>query len=226
MGKEVKISEIFFSIQGEGIYSGIPMVFVRTQGCNLLNHCNYCDTSHAWDGNLGTEIGIEDIGKQVNKLDPRFNSWVCITGGEPLSQPDLYSLVRELKRWGKHITIETNGSINPPKWYTIVDSWNTDIKCPSSGVCGISREEWFSTRFCDQIKFVVGNKDDLDFASEMIDRHAADLPIVLVSPVFPRNYNEVGSTEFMQEVAEFCKAKKVRFSLQIHKVIWGNRKGV
>ena len=230
----MKISEIFYSIQGEGVYQGVPMVFIRTAGCNLLTHCSYCDTSYAWNPKDGKDILVEDMVKEVIKTSPYRKSWVCITGGEPLWQLDeLEELVRKLKMGNFQITIETNGSFEPPRWYTLVDSWNSDIKCPSSGVCGVSKEGWFKTRFKDQIKFVVGTDEDLEFTKKMIHKHRADSPQVLVSPVAGLLINkkegkieEYWNREWLKDVAEFCKEERVRYSLQIHKILWGNKRGV
>jgi len=228
----MRVNEIFYSLQGEGIHQGVPMRFVRLAGCNLSPKCRFCDTSYAQDPRYGKEASIEDILEQVGCLSPYRQSWICVTGGEPLWQEEeLEQLVRGLKRASCKVTIETNGSFKPPRWYTLVDSWSADIKCPSSGVCGVSNEVWFRTRQCDQVKFVVGNKEDLEFTRNMIRRHLADSPTILVSPVFPQNYNEGGDgvcicNEWLQEVAEFCKELRVRYSLQWHKVIYGNRRGI
>ncbi len=245
----LSISEVFHSIQGEGLYAGEPMVFVRFQGCNLLlkQCCSYCDTAYAQDSTKGKEMGIQEVVVEVSRLLPYYKSWVCITGGEPLWQEEeLHNLVIKLKERGYRITIETNGSIKPPRWYTLVDSWNADIKCPSSGVCGVSKEIWFNTRVSDQIKFVVGNQEDLDFARKVIEKHRADNPVIEVSPVmdgklfalpdFLRRLGysiteeqlsefDLGST-WLQGVAEFAKEMRVHYSLQIHKILYGNRKGV
>lgn len=223
------ISEIFYSLQGEGLYSGEPTVFVRLQGCNLLSSgCSFCDTKYAQDTTLGKEMSVEDIVSEVSRLQPQYKTWVCITGGEPLWQEDqLHKLVMKLKEGGYRITIETNGSIKPPRWYTIVDSWNADIKCPSSGVCGVSKEAWFNTRVYDQVKFVVDDIKDLEFAKGIMDKHKADSPIIEISPVMREelSYTKLAQP-WLQEVAEFCKENKVHLSLQLHKIIWGNKKGV
>jgi len=228
----MKINEIFYSVQGEGIYQGIPMVFVRFQGCPLIPKCSFCDTSYAWDPEEGFDLSAKEVLLKVSKLSPYRRSWVCITGGEPLWQGgDLEDLIRKLKVGGYLITVETNGSFKPPGWYTLVDSWSADIKCPSSGVCGVSNEIWFRIRQQDQIKFVVGNQEDLDFVRQILDKHKADSPTVLVSPVFPQNYNQGGDgiciyNTWLQEVVEFAKEMRVRYSLQWHKIVYGNKKGV
>lgn len=229
----MRVNEIFYSIQGEGVYQGLPTVFVRLQGCNLLpNFCSYCDTKYAQSENGGEEKSVEEVVQNVIKLYPYQMGWGCITGGEPLFQPDvLEQLVRELKKQQYHIEVETNGSLPKPRWWALIDSWCADIKCPSSGVAGVSREEWFKVRPQDQVKFVVGTEEDLKFADGMIRKHIADNPIVLVSPVFPENYNEGGDGicikwDWLQRCVEFAKERRVRFSLQWHKVVWGDQKGV
>jgi len=231
----VRVHRIFYSVQGEGVYQGVPMVFIRLQGCNLLNHCQYCDTSYAWDGNGGTEYTLEEMEVQIAKFHPHYKDWYCITGGEPLFQEEaLHQLVKKLKNFGLRVEVETNGSIKKPFWWTLVDSWVADIKCPSSGVCGVSKvDDWFSMRTDDQVKFVVGTQEDFDFARRIINSKATCNPVVLVSPVIPalpleglREWFEVDRQLWLQEVAEFCKEMRVRYSLQIHKIIWGNKKGV
>jgi len=211
------------------------MVFIRAQGCDIIPHCLYCDTPESQNGNKGRDMDRLSIVDEVGKLSgyQRY-SWVCITGGEPLWQLDeLEELVRLLKAESYKVTIETNGSLPIPEWYGLVDSWSADIKCPSSGVAGVSKEDWFKTRQCDQVKFVISDTDDLEFASKVIKRHWADPPTVLVSPASlflidktQSKIEEFWTKEWLQEVAEFCKREKVRFSLQIQKVIWGNKRGV
>ncbi len=224
----LRVSEIFYSLQGEGVNQGIPMTFVRLAGCNLLTYCKYCDTAYAWKGDTGESLTVEEIVKRVIKLSPQYQSWVCITGGEPLFQEEgLHELVKELKKWGgHHIEVETNSSIPKPYWWTLVDCWVADIKCPGSGVCGISLEGWFNTRYCDQVKFVVSTPEDLDFASKLIRRNATKAPQTIASPAIPLNTKVEDNQEWLQEVAEFCKKERVRMSIQSHKLIWGNIKGV
>jgi len=229
---DLTINEIFYSIQGEGVHAGLPMAFIRFQGCNMLPPCAWCDTAYAQKPISGHKMSIEEVIARIGIYNPSLKSWVCITGGEPLWQWDgLEALLRELNKYNFFITVETNGSVPKPGWYGFATSWSIDIKCPSSGVCGTSREEWFETRVTDQVKFVVGNTEDLAFARSMILRHRADNPEVLVSPVinlddrFPSIMWEE-ARPWLNEVVEFCKDMKVRYSLQLHKVIWGNKKGV
>lgn len=239
----LSVREIFRSIQGEGIYAGVPMTFIRLQGCNLYpgKCCSYCDTDYSQcpDDSKSVDLGLEVIQASLVDLEPRSaGDWVCITGGEPLLQEEeLGRLVKKL-HGGWNIEIETNGTLPKPRWWTLVNSWVPDVKCPSSGVHPIKPmiDDWFQTRPQDQIKFVVGNRDDLRFAERIIREHATANPQVIISPAcahFDKKSQSAGvdtyptwNRELMNDSVELCKTLKVRFSLQIHKVIWGNKKGV
>jgi len=227
----LKVSQIFHSVQGEGVYAGVPTTFVRLQGCNLLTPCNWCDTGYAHDGSKGRLMDVQDILSQVVKLEPRtYKHWVCITGGEPLFQPEgLHELIKYLKRYGLRVEVETNGTIPKPSWWTIVDSWAADIKCPSSGIAGLSLEkEWFDTRIFDQVKFVVKDTTDIAYAESCIMRNALRNPTVIVSPMLDPTLDIAFNVKsgFLAEVVELCKRQKVRFSIQLHKIVYGDRKDV
>jgi 7-carboxy-7-deazaguanine synthase len=222
----------FLTCQGEGVYAGVPSVFVRFQGCNLFpsSCCGFCDTKYAQDLSGGKDMTVLEIAREVNELLPYYQSWVCITGGEPLHQEDgLHQLIKKLRALGYRTEIETNGTIKKPDWWTIVNSWVADIKCPSSGVVSLV-DEWFNTRECDQVKFVVGNKEDLDYARKTVMRNAARSPVRLVSPVILSTGGEVVlaslDRKLLQEVWKFCIETRARFSLQTHKIVFGNRRGV
>ena len=220
MGEEVSVSiaKIFYSVQGEGVYQGVPTTFVRFQGCNLLTGCNWCDTQYARTNSGGTILSISDILEEVVAAENRtYKHWVCITGGEPLYQSKgLHELVKALNKYGFLVEVETNGSFPKPFWWTIVDSWVADIKCPSSGVCGISKEEeWFNTRAQDQVKFVIGSAEDIPFARQVVMRNAARNPVVLISPVV----TEDREAPMRREALKLCLELKARFSLQVHKYI-------
>jgi len=238
------------------VKNGLPIVEIRKISkkvrvynlhCEPYNNyfvngilCHNCDTAYAQNGSKGILMEVEDVLSQCAKLEGRtFKHWVCITGGEPLFQPEaLHELVKGLRRYGFRVEIETNGTISKPYWWTLANCWVVDIKCPSSGVCGASLVEWFNSRVDDQIKFVVGSKEDLNFAKAMIMKNIARNPVVLVSPVIilgkstkiltidSQEYQDQFGMLWMQEVVEFCKELKVRFSLQVHKVVYGNKKGV
>lgn len=228
----VAINEIFYSLQGEGVLAGVPTVFVRFQGCNLLpNCCKWCDTVYAQGKRSKYELSITEVADECVKLNPRtYKAWVCITGGEPLFQEEsLYRLVRQLHLYGLRTEVETNGTIGKPNWWSLVDSWVVDIKCPSSRVSSKGLvDEWFEIRECDQVKFVVADQKDLDFARKIINSKATSNPTVLVSPVMCTP--SIGSPGFdlgclgwdqtwLQEVAEFCKDLRIRMSIQQHKLI-------
>jgi len=154
--------------------------------------------------------------------------WVCITGGEPLTQAvPLYELVKALQHVDYQIEIETNGSYPPPEWHRRVESWCVDMKCPSSGMEENNREEWFRTSSKNQIKFVVASEKDLSYADAVLGRHPNALPTILISPMIRMlNVSPTGKPDYMiagtwlQRCVEFVKERNLRLSLQIHKFIW------
>ncbi len=208
------VCETFSSIQGEGLYAGMPFYFIRLSGCNL--RCIYCDTSYAWE--RGEEISIDIIVKGWRESGLRY---VLITGGEPLLQPSVYLLLESLIRAGARCFLETNGSINLsriPQEVVMVVDWKT----PGSG----SRESFFrpNLRFIgkkDQIKFVITSKSDYHWALSQINQ--ASLPLftnVLLSPCYGRiNLRDLASWMIRDRV-------EARLQPQLHKIIWGERKGV
>ena len=215
-GLKMRINNCFYSIQGEGINWGIPMNFVRLQGCNVK--CRWCDTKESWDPYGGTEMSVEEIMAKsvISKSKPRSVNWFCITGGEPLMQMgEVESLVKAIK-WGNVFRFEicTNGTLAPPSWFSTVDSWSVDYKCPSSGVESVAIGSWISKlRVQDQIKFVVKDQDDLDFVDRALGLHYIPSSVI-VSPVFP-----MISLRFTSEVVEFVKSRNLRLSIQNHKII-------
>jgi len=229
----VRVNEVFYSIQGEGVNQGLPTVFVRLQGCNLHPGCTYCDTDYARE-NGGTEYTTDGVVAKIVSLSPSSKTRVCITGGEPLLQVEgLEELVATLNKFNYYLEVFTNGSLPKPFWWTRVHSWAVDIKTPSSGVKSTCGMEWLDSRVTDQIKLTVGTKEDLDFASAVIRACATKSPQIVVSPITgvlvdksTKVTEEYWTQEWLQEVVEFCLEKRVRFSLQWHKIVWGNRKGV
>ncbi len=218
-----QIVEEFVSIQGEGVYAGIPTYFIRFAGCNIK--CTWCDTAYANSKGVGKFLHPKELVTKARALSGR-EGWVCITGGEPLLQKDsLEELVRDLKSNLLKVTIETNGTLPPPSWFRLVDSWNVDVKCPSSGEQNKFDFGWKSCRETDQIKFVVSNEEDLVYAyhiwSEWKKKPLSN-PVFLISPTFPYD------PELLKSCSKFCIAtKEVRLSLQLHKIIWGPaKKGV
>ena len=224
----LQVNEIFKSIQGEGLLAGVPTTFVRLHGCNL--NCKWCDTGYSKGSSPFQEMHITEICSRVKKAPTKKENWVCITGGEPLFQEsELSKLVAFLNLDNYNITIETNGTYPIPNWKNLITSWNADIKCPSSGEGGKSLDEWFNLPPINQVKFVVEDRQDLIFVSETLERNANRTSTVLVSPCIRFDLNgEINkkSKEWFPTVASFCVEMNVIFSLQIHKVIWGNKKGV
>jgi len=229
----MRVREIFYSLSGEGIHAGIPTVFVRLAGCNL--RCVYCDTNYAWNLEDGEEMSPIQIVKRVGEFQKCFSPWVLITGGEPLVQcAYVGELVRALKDCHCLVEVETNGSIDPPQFFRDVDCWSVDVKCPSSGPSyGSFRTKWLrKMRKQDQLKFVVGTQEDLSFVRGFLNDTNLR-PTVLVSSIAGILLNKkVGIVEeywfkpWLQECAEFCKEHNARLSLQMHKLIYGDMRGV
>ena len=204
----MRITEIFFSIQGESTYAGLPCVFVRFTGCPL--RCSWCDTAYAFYE--GTERSLESILNEVEHYDCRL---VEITGGEPLAQAEAHGLITALADRGYTVLIETSGAIDlapvDPRAILI-----TDLKCPGSGM--EDRNRWSNLSLLkphDEVKFVIKDRADYDWAVGIIRRHdLSDRHRVLLSPVF-------GELE-TQTLADWILADRlrVRFQLQVHKLIW------
>lgn len=157
----MKISEIFASLQGEGRYVGAPQVFVRVAGCNL--DCSWCDTRYAREG--GVELSVGEI---MDKVRSYGIPLVCVTGGEPLMQPEeLKELIAELKKEGHFVILETNGTLYDADIFLKADSIACDIKPPSSGetydikILGKLQEK-------DYVKVVIDDEEDYEFAKEIV----------------------------------------------------------
>ena len=204
----MRVTEIFFSIQGEGARAGRPCVFVRFTGCDL--RCVYCDTAYAFKG--GTELEREEILSQVARFPCKL---VLLTGGEPLLQRDLPDLARELLSRGYEVTVETHGQrpldALPEEVVRIVD-----VKTPGSGevATDLGYLDRLSRR--DEVKFVVCSEADFAWSREVVLRYSLEGRVqLLFSPVW-------GKVE-PRELAAWILASgmEARLSLQIHKVIWG-----
>ena len=204
----MRITEIFFSIQGESSYAGLACVFVRLTGCPL--RCHWCDTAYAFYG--GTEKSLEDILSEVEQYDCRL---VEITGGEPLAQAEVHRLITALADRGYTVLIETSGAMDiaPVDRRAIVIM---DLKCPGSGM--EDRNRWSNIALLkaqDELKFVLRDRADYDWAVTTIARYNLnDRQRILFSTVF-------GELE-PQLLAEWILTDRlpVRFQLQLHKVIW------
>ncbi len=204
----MRVTEIFFSLQGEGTRAGRPCVFVRFTGCDL--RCVWCDTAYAFHG--GTEMTVEavlDVGaRHPSKL-------VLLTGGEPLLQRELPGLAEALLARGYEVTVETHGQ-RPLDGLPAGAVRIVDVKPPGSGE--VTTDFAYLDRLApgDEVKFVVASKEDFDWSLDVVRRHALEGRVeVLFSPVW-------GKVE-PRELAAWMLASGVgaRLSLQIHKVIWG-----
>jgi 7-carboxy-7-deazaguanine synthase len=204
----MRITEIFFSIQGESSHAGLACIFVRLTGCPL--RCSWCDTAYAFYG--GTEQSLEDILSEVEQYDCRL---VEITGGEPLAQAEVHRLITALADRGYTVLIETSGAIDiaPVDRRAILIM---DLKCPGSGM--EDRNRWSNIALLkaqDEVKFVLRDRADYDWAVTTVARYNLnDRQRILFSPVF-------GELE-PQLLAEWILTDRlpVRFQLQLHKVIW------
>ena len=204
----MRVTEIFHSIQGESSHAGRPCVFVRLTGCNL--RCRWCDSEYTFTG--GTKISLDDVVARVKAYECNL---VEVTGGEPLAQAESFDLIKRLLDEGLEVLIETSGSID----IAPVDrraKLILDIKCPGSGEA--EKNRWSNLdilRPHDEIKFVIADRADYDWAKQVIaDRHLERWTI-LISPVW-------GEMD-MKALAEWMLADRLpaRFQTQLHKHIWG-----
>jgi 7-carboxy-7-deazaguanine synthase len=208
----LKVVEIFESIQGEGKHAGEITTFVRLSGCNLK--CSWCDTKYS--RTEGTFVEIEDIAYQIKSLG---NKEVCITGGEPLIQQELYKLLDMLGEY--NISIETNGSIDISDClkYDNVEIV-MDFKLQKSGMMGRMKYDNFNLlKEKDQLKFVISDEDDFYKALRIIKCYETKATI-LFSPVLC----SIEPSELVQLILDNKNGCDARFSLQIHKFVWDKDK--
>lgn len=207
------ITEIFSSIQGEGRYIGLPMIFVRTNRCNL--RCKWCDSTYTFQG--GTEIPLQEI---VGRVQQYPHPWVCFTGGEPLLQREALEFVDAVGKAGKKVLLETGGSLSirdmSQRDWVFIDM---DVKTPSSGEeLSFRPENLKFLRDQDYIKFVIKDEKDLRYSLEFLDKHNPDTE-VLFQPAW-------GSpvTWLVEETLK--TGRNIRVLPQFHKIVWGERRGV
>ena len=209
MAETLVINEIFHSIQGESTYAGLPCVFVRLTACNL--RCSWCDTKYSFHD--GEPMRLADVIVKVLEYDCPL---VEITGGEPLLQPNVFSLMTRLCDLGKRVLLETSGSLEvagvDPRVVKIMD-----LKCPSSGES--ARNRYANLDHLDkkdELKFVIADRTDYDWARQMLTEHQlAGICPVLFSPVWEQLP--------LKTLADWVLADKlpVRVQTQGHKLIWG-----
>jgi len=206
------VSEIFHSVQGEGLRAGRPCTFVRMQGCKL--RCVWCDTPYALDRRVEERMmSTEDIIDEVNEIGCRF---VEFTGGEPLEQEGTKALMAELCDIGYEVAVETGGHVDisdvDPRVAIIMD-----VKCPDSRMMTLNRyENLDSLKPTDEVKFVIASRVDYDWAKDFIYEHELNdkVAAVLMSPAF----NIVDYQTLVNWILE--DGLDVRFQIQMHKHIW------
>ncbi len=211
--ERLRITEIFYSLQGEARSVGVPTVFIRLTGCPL--RCGYCDTSYAFQG--GEWYSLDDILQEVARYQTMH---VTVTGGEPLAQKPCVNLLSRLCDADYEVSLETSGALD----ISVVDPRVVkvmDIKTPASGELDKNLDsnlQYLSSR--DQVKFVLNDRRDYDWAVAFLRQHAlAEKCEVLFSPVH-------GQLEARQ-LADWILADQlpVRFQVQLHKLLWGNEPG-
>ncbi len=211
--ERLRITEVFHSLQGEADTVGLPTVFVRLTGCPL--RCRYCDTEYAFYG--GEWWSIDSVIERVAGFDTRY---VCVTGGEPLAQPNVQQLLRRLCERGLRVSLETSGALDA----RAVDARVVrvlDVKTPGSG----EAERNFlpnlaSLRAHDQVKFVITSRTDYEWSRDFVREHGLAARAQLL---FSPSFGEVDPTS----LAEWILADRlpVRFQLQLHKLLWGGEAG-
>jgi 7-carboxy-7-deazaguanine synthase len=209
----VRVTEVFRSLQGEGNTAGLPTVFVRLTGCPL--RCTYCDSAYAFHG--GESRPLDAV---IDEVAGHGVTHVCVTGGEPLAQPGCLPLLMRLCDAGHRVSLETSGALDISE----VDARVVrvlDIKTPGSGES--HRNLWDNLRALkphDQIKFVLCDRADYDWAREVIERERLpEICEVLVSPVW--------ETLAARDLADWVVADRlpVRMQVQLHKILWGDEPG-
>lgn len=227
----MKISEIFYSVQGEGILAGVPSVFLRTSGCNL--RCTWCDTPYTSWNPEGDDLALDTILADVRGHGSRH---VVVTGGEPLIQPEIVQLTQRLKDLDLHITIETAGTVYQP---VTCDLMSISPKLANSTPTQRDDGRWAAqhdrlryqpealkklmAEYPYQLKFVVSDPDDLTEIEAILKETNADRSRVLLMP-------EGTSSEALSERArwlvEICKREGFRYGPRLHIDIYGNQRGV
>jgi 7-carboxy-7-deazaguanine synthase len=209
----LRITEIFYSLQGESNTAGIPTVFIRLTGCPL--RCVYCDTAYAFTG--GKKIEIAEIIAQAEQYGTQY---ITVTGGEPLAQPDCIELMAALLDKGFIVSLETSGAIDmsavDPRVVKVMD-----LKTPSSGE--LSKNLYQNIRhldYKDQVKFVIGNEEDYNWSKTAITEY--ELPgrcEILFSPMMGLQ----DPTELAEKILQ--DRLPVRFQIQLHKLLWDDAQG-
>jgi 7-carboxy-7-deazaguanine synthase len=211
---QLKIFEIFYSLQGESSRVGLPTIFIRLSGCPM--RCHYCDTAYAFQG--GSMMTVDEIMETIKKYDTRY---VTVTGGEPLAQKEVLSLLKVLADQNYEVSLETGGGLSikevDPRIKIILD-----IKTPESGE--EKKNYWDNLNLIhskDEIKFVLCSRADYDWAKKILNQYKlTEKCDVLFSPV----YQKLNTTDLGNWILE--DQLPVRMQIQLHKLLWGEKPGV
>ena len=211
--ERLRVNEIFYSLQGEADAVGYPTVFVRLTGCPL--RCRYCDTEYAFYDGQWTDIGA--VLGEVAGFGARH---VCVTGGEPLAQPNCARLLTALCDAGYQVSLETSGALDT----SVVDARVAvvlDVKTPGSGEERRNRLENLALlKAQDQVKFVICSRADYEWSRAFVQEHAL---IATCQVLFSPSYQEVAPTTLADWI--LSDRLDVRFQLQLHKILWGDVPG-
>ncbi len=230
----MKIAELFYSIQGEGSLVGVPSFFIRTSGCNL--RCSWCDTPYASWNPEGADLTLDQILCEVNACPARH---VVVTGGEPMIQPEIVPLTQRLRDLGRHITVETAGTVFEPVACDLM-SISPKLSNSTPGETGqagrplpLSAQherlriqpdvlKKLMANYDYQLKFVIENREDVNEARRLVESLRADSTRVILMP-------EGAERERLRErglwLAEICKREGFRFSPRLHIEVFGNQRG-
>jgi 7-carboxy-7-deazaguanine synthase len=209
----IRINEIFYSIQGESSRIGFPTIFIRLTGCPM--RCNYCDTAYAF--HEGSQKTIEDILKEIKRFPSKF---ITVTGGEPLAQKQCLDLLKSLCDEGYQVSLETGGGLSiegVDQRVKII----LDVKTLKSGE--VENNVWGNLskiKSEDEIKFVILDKEDFIWSKNIIKEYSVNQEQVLFSPV----YGKLNPTNLSDWILQ--ESLNVRVQLQLHKILWGEKKGV
>ena len=214
MGAKLRITEIFYSLQGETSTVGVPTVFIRLTGCPL--RCQYCDTAYAFSG--GVIYELENI---LQEIKPYNTKYITVTGGEPLAQEDCHALLKSLCDLGYEVSLETSGAMDVSK----VDSRVIkilDLKTPGSAEMHRNLESNIDFLLSqDQVKFVICNNEDYLWAREKVTQYALSEKVneVLFSP----SKEELDPRQLAEWILQ--DQLRVRMQVQLHKYLWGDQPG-
>jgi 7-carboxy-7-deazaguanine synthase len=213
------VNEIFYSLQGEGFFAGLPSVFIRLAGCQL--RCQWCDTKYAWDELAGRQQAIDEVIKAVQQYDCRF---VVITGGEPMINQDISQLSNELKALQKHVTIETAGVKFVPDLACDLMSVSPKLDSSLTGESYLAEISQLIGSFPYQLKFVVDSSADLSRIEGCIKKiGTVDRARVLLMPQAATRDELIAK---LPMVAEMCKKTGFALSARLQVMIWDDKRGV